>query len=100
MPVMSSSKTYDCGLCGAAFQSNRALENHLCLMHDQCGSPRPGAEITFRCAACGSAYARRSELLAHMESSGHGRPHGADDARPATRRGARGAARGKVPARS
>ncbi len=93
MPVMSSSKTYDCGLCGAALQSRWALDNHLCLMHDQCGGPRPGAEITFRCAACGAAFMRRSELLAHMESSGHGAPRGAGDARPALRRGARAATR-------
>jgi len=85
VPVASSPKTYDCELCGAALQSKWALDNHLCLFHDQCGPLRPGAEVTFRCAACGAAFGRRSELVAHMESVGHGGSGGRAAATPAAR---------------
>lgn len=90
MPVASSPKTYDCDICGFALQSQRALDNHLCLFHDRCGTVRPGAEVTFRCAACGESFARRSELVSHMESVGHGGRGGRADAKPAPRRGPRG----------
>ena len=90
MPVASSPKTYDCEVCGAALQSKWALGNHLCLFHDQCGTVRPGAEVTFRCAACGASFARRSELVTHMEIEGHGGRGGRADAKPVARRGPRG----------
>ena len=94
MPVASSPKTYDCELCGASLQSKWALDNHLCLFHDQCGTVRPGAEITFRCAVCDASFGRRSELIQHMESSGHGSASSTAETRSAARRGARGSTRG------
>ena len=100
MPVASSAKTYDCELCGASLQSKWALDNHLCLFHDQCGPVRPGAEITFRCAACDASFGRRSDLIAHMESTGHGSARSRAESRPALRRGARSAARGTPRGRS
>lgn len=93
MPVTSSAKTYDCELCGAVLQSKWALDNHLWLFHDQSGNARPGAQITFRCAACGAAFARRSELVTHMETSEHGGTGGRANAKPVVRRAARGTAR-------
>lgn len=93
MPVTSSAKTYDCEVCGAALQSKWALDNHLCLFHDRCGTVRPGAEVTFRCAACGAAFTRRSELVTHMESSGHGGTAGRANAKPVVRRATRGTSR-------
>ncbi len=93
MPVTSSTKTYDCELCGAALQSKWALDNHMCLFHDLCGTVRPGAEVTFRCAQCGTSFARRSELVTHMESTGHGGRGGRADAKPVARRTTRGTPR-------
>lgn len=91
MPVVSSSKTYDCELCGAALPSKWALDNHLCIFHDVCSTVRTAAQITFRCAACGAGFARRSELLEHMKSAGHGGTERRDDVVAPGRRGARGA---------
>ena len=100
MPVASSPKTYDCEVCGAALQSKWALDNHMCLFHDVCGPTRPGAQITFRCAACGEAFARRVDLLEHMESSGHGGSEGRPDAVTTGRRRGRATPRGKGSGRS
>jgi len=71
MPALTSPKTYDCTICSAALRSQRDLDNHMCLVHDDCGEARLGTPITFRCAVCGEAFARRSDLLAHMDQSGH-----------------------------
>jgi hypothetical protein len=90
VPVTSFTKTYDCGLCGAELHSKWALDNHLCLFHDVCDPVRPGAQVTFRCAVCDSAFSRRAELMEHMKSSGHGRPTGPGEGSP--RRGASRAA--------
>ena len=74
MPALTSPKTYDCEMCSAVFKSQRDLDNHLCLIHDECGAARLGTPITFRCAVCGEAFARRGDLLAHLSRRGHGHP--------------------------
>ena len=57
-------------ICHAALKSQRDLDNHMCLRHDDCGEARLGAAITFRCITCGEAFARRSDLFAHHRSTG------------------------------
>jgi hypothetical protein len=54
----------------------------MCLIHDECGEARFANPITFRCATCGEAYARRGDLLAHLRQSGHGYSPERDRARP------------------
>jgi hypothetical protein len=54
--------------------SQRELDNHMCLRHDDCGEARLGTPITFRCATCGEAFARRDDLYAHLLQLGHGNP--------------------------
>jgi hypothetical protein len=87
MPALTSRKTspqtFDCAVCGAALKTQRDLDNHLCLLHDDCGAARLGTPITFRCAACGEAFARRGDLLAHLRQLGHGHPAEKDKARAA-----------------
>ena len=90
MPALASPKTYDCTICSAALKSQRDLDNHMCLAHDQCGEARLGTPITFRCAACGAAFARRGDLLAHMDSNGHGHTEPGDKVRSQGGRRARG----------
>jgi uncharacterized C2H2 Zn-finger protein len=80
--TLTSSKTFDCAICSAVLKSQRELDNHLCLLHDDCGAARLGAPITFRCATCGEAFARRGELLAHLRRRVHGHPAEHDKARP------------------
>lgn len=82
MPVLTSPKTYECATCRAALKSQRDLDNHMCLLHDDCGEARLGSPITFRCATCGEAFARRSDLYAHLRDRGHGNPSEWDKARP------------------
>ena len=82
MPALTSPKTFECEICSAALRSQRDLDNHMCLLHDECGEARFGSPITFRCATCGQAFARRGELYAHMRQSGHGHPAAWDMARP------------------
>ena len=72
MPAVTSRKTYDCTICAAQLNTQRDLDNHMCLVHDECGEARLGTPITFRCATCGEAFSRRGDLLAHMEKNGHG----------------------------
>lgn len=74
MSPVTVPKTYDCEICHAALKSQRDLDNHMCLRHDDCGEARLGAPITFRCISCGEAFARRSDLYAHMQKSDHGHP--------------------------
>ncbi len=74
MSVVSSQKTFDCALCSAALRTQRELDNHMCLQHDDCGEARLGTPITFRCATCGEGFARRSDLFAHQQERAHGHP--------------------------
>jgi len=74
MPPVTTPKTYDCEICHAALKSQRDLDNHMCLRHDDCGEARLGSPITFRCVTCGKAYERRSDLYDHMKKHGHGHP--------------------------
>ena len=80
MPALTSPKTFDCGICSAVLRSQRDLDNHMCLLHDECGAARLGTPITFRCATCGEAFARRGDLLAHLRQRGH--PTERDKVRP------------------
>jgi len=80
--TLTPSKTFDCAICSAVLKSQRDLDNHLCLLHDECGAAHLGAPITFRCAACGEAFARRGDLLAHLRRRGHGPLAEWDKARP------------------
>jgi uncharacterized C2H2 Zn-finger protein len=82
MPTLTSPKTFGCEVCSAVLQSQRELDNHMCLLHDDCREARLGAPITFRCGACGEAFARRSDLFAHLRQRGHGHPAKWDMARP------------------
>jgi hypothetical protein len=74
MPSVTTPKTYDCEICHAALKSQRDLDNHMCLRHDDCGEARLGSPITFRCVTCGKAFERRSDLYAHMKKNSHGHP--------------------------
>lgn len=74
MTALTTYKTFDCGRCSAVFTSQRELDSHLCLIHDECSAPFLATPITFRCAICGEAFERRSALLAHMSRCGHGHP--------------------------
>jgi uncharacterized C2H2 Zn-finger protein len=74
MPALTSQKTFDCEICSAALRTQRDLDNHMCLYHDQCGEARLGTPITFRCATCGDGFARRGDLYTHMRERGHGHP--------------------------
>ena len=82
MSTLTSPKTFDCEICSAVLKSQRDLGNHMCLLHDECGAARLGTPITFRCATCGEAFARRSDLFAHLRQRGHGHPAEWDKARP------------------
>jgi hypothetical protein len=82
MSSFTTVKTFDCAVCSAAFKSQRNLDSHMCLVHDDCTDARLGTPITFRCAACGEAFARRSDLFAHMRRRGHGHPAEWDLAQP------------------
>jgi hypothetical protein len=85
MPTGTSPKTFVCEVCSAVLGSQRDLDNHLCLLHDDCENARLGGPITFRCAACGAAFARRGDLFVHQREYGHGRS-GDGDAGPGGRR--------------
>jgi len=80
--TLTAPKTFACAICSAALKSQRDLDNHLCLRHDDCGAARLGTPITFRCATCGEAFARRGDLFAHLRQRGHGHPEEWDKARP------------------
>ena len=82
MPALTPAKTFDCATCGAALRSQRELDNHMCLLHDECGEAHLGSAITFRCATCGEAFMRRSDLFAHQRERDHGHPSEWDKARP------------------
>lgn len=82
MPAVTTAKTFDCDLCDVVLKSQRELDNHLCLVHDDCSGSRLGTPITFRCATCGAAFTRRSELFAHQLGHGHGHPGEWDLSRP------------------
>ena len=89
MPAATTPKTYDCAICHAALKSQRDLDNHMCLRHDDCGEARLGAAITFRCITCGEAFTRRSDLFAHQQKNDHGNPEEWDKPRPLGQRGRR-----------
>ena len=74
MPALTSPKTFDCAICSAVLASQRDLDNHMCLLHDDCSEAHLGTPITFRCATCGEAFARRRDLFAHLRQRGHGHP--------------------------
>jgi DNA-directed RNA polymerase subunit RPC12/RpoP len=82
MPARTAAKTYDCDICSAVLKSQRDLDNHRCLLHDDCGEARLGTPITFRCITCGEAFTLRSDLFAHLQERGHGHPGEWDKARP------------------
>ena len=82
MPALASPKTFDCAICSAVLTSQRDLDNHMCLLHDDCGEAHLGTSITFRCATCGEAFARRGDLFAHQHKRDHGHPTEWDMARP------------------
>jgi len=82
MPTVTTPKTFDCTLCSASLKSQRDLDNHRCLLHDDCGEARLGTPITFRCITCGEAFDLRSDLFAHQQGLGHGHPAEWDKARP------------------
>jgi hypothetical protein len=64
VPALTSRKTLDCEICGAVLKSQRELDNHLCLLHDEYGAARLGAPIAFRCAA--ERHVRRCALLSSV----------------------------------
>jgi uncharacterized C2H2 Zn-finger protein len=80
--TLTPPKTFDCAICSAVLKSQRDLDNHMCLLHDECGEAHLGTPITFRCATCGEAFARRGDLLAHLRQRGHGHAVERDGARP------------------
>lgn len=82
MPAVATPKTFVCETCGASLKSQRDLDNHMCLLHDDCGEARLGTPITFRCGTCGEGFALRSDLYAHQQKQGHGNPAEWDKARP------------------
>jgi hypothetical protein len=82
MTALTAPKTYDCEVCSAALSTQRELDNHMCLLHDDCGEARLGTPITFRCATCGEAFNLRSDLYEHQQAQGHGHPAEWDKARP------------------
>ena len=82
MPAATTPKTYDCEICNAALKSQRDLDNHMCLRHDDCGAARLGAAITFRCITCGQAFALRSDLFDHQQKRDHGHPSEWNKPRP------------------
>ena len=82
MPALTPPKTFDCEICSAALRSQRELDNHMCLLHDECGEAHLGSAITFRCATCREAFGRRGDLFAHLREHGHGHPAEWDKARP------------------
>ncbi len=90
MPCATTQKTFDCAHCSAVLRSERELANHLCIAHDDCAEARLGTAITFRCAACGKAFARRADLHAHLRERGHGRPAEWGNAWPEGSRRSRG----------
>ena len=65
-------KPHRCDVCGVKVYSQSGLDHHRCLLHDECPSSVTGAPITFRCASCSAAFARRRELLAHLAAHGAG----------------------------
>ena len=82
MPTATTPKTFDCTVCSASLKSQRDLDNHRCLLHDDCDEARLGTPITFRCITCGEAFTLRSDLFAHQQELGHGHPTEWDKARP------------------
>jgi len=95
MPALTSRKTFDCVICSAILDTERHLDNHMCLRHDDCGKARLGTPITFRCATCGEAFARRADLFAHLGERSHGHPAEWDMARPAGEQRPRGRRRSR-----
>ena len=93
MPALTVAKTFDCALCSAVLKSQRELDNHMCLLHDECGEAHLGTPITFRCATCGEAFARRGDLFAHLRERGHGHPAQWDKSRPPGTQRPRGGSR-------
>jgi uncharacterized C2H2 Zn-finger protein len=83
MPAVTTPKTFVCETCHATLQSQRELDTHLCLAHDDCGEAHVGTPITFRCATCGEAFSRRSDLFSHQKTRGHGHPGAWGKGRPA-----------------
>ena len=95
MPALTSPKTFDCAICSPALRSQRDLDSHMCLLHDECGEARLGTPITFRCATCGEAFARRGDLFAHLLERGHGHPAEWDMPRPPGAQRPRGRSRSR-----
>jgi uncharacterized C2H2 Zn-finger protein len=95
MPALTVPKTFVCEICSVVLRSQRDLDNHMCLLHDECGEARLGSPITFRCATCGEAFARRGDLFAHLCQRGHGHPAEWDKARPPGAQRPRGRSRSR-----
>jgi uncharacterized C2H2 Zn-finger protein len=83
MAPVTVPKTFTCGICSSVLASQRALDNHMCVLHDDCGEAPLRNPITFRCAVCGEAFARRDDLIVHLGRRGHGHPSEGDASRPA-----------------
>ena len=95
MRTLTTPKTFDCRICSAALKSQRDLDTHMFLRHDECAAARLGTPITFRCATCGEAFARRGDLYAHQRERGHGHPAEWDKARPPGAQRPRGRSRSR-----
>jgi hypothetical protein len=59
-------KPQGCEICAAMVHSQRELDLHNYLFHEERPGSPIGAPITFRCASCRAAFAERRDLLAHL----------------------------------
>jgi hypothetical protein len=89
MPAAITNRTHECTICRVALGSERELNAHMCLKHDECGESRLGGAITFRCMTCGEGFSRRSDLFTHLQERGHGNPSQWDKPQTAAERRAR-----------
>ena len=64
-------KPHSCEICGVRIHSERELDLHNYLFHEERSGSPIGAPITFRCASCDAAFAERPDLLAHLAAD-HG----------------------------
>ena len=53
-----------CTICNSQFHSQRNLDRHISVVHDQ--------NKPFECGACGLSFARRERLKQHIERSHQG----------------------------
>ncbi|XP_043245195.1 zinc finger protein 2 homolog [Amphibalanus amphitrite] len=60
----SKERSHHCGMCAKSFNSAQRWKAHVLSAHS--------SKRQFQCPECGSAFARRAQLQAHMERQGHG----------------------------